>query len=91
MRVCVNNSPSGSVDDMMRLSPTNAKSDIPMEEERLRNIISDLQYQVEMLKEERSYFMNTCKNCTDCAKSNSCPIGVRGRKRSTMILEFKTR
>ena len=41
-------------------------------EETIKNVILDLQYKVDVLKQERQYLLNMCRNCETCAQRFCC-------------------
>lgn len=41
-------------------------------EETIKNVISDLQYKVDVLKQEKQYLLDMCRNCETCAQRFCC-------------------
>lgn len=38
----------------------------------IKNVISDLQYKVDVLKQEKQYLLDMCRNCETCAQRFCC-------------------
>lgn len=41
-------------------------------EETIKNVILDLQYKVDVLKREKQYLLDMCRNCETCAQRFYC-------------------
>jgi hypothetical protein len=43
-------------------------------EETIKNVISDLQYKVDVLKQEKQYLLDMCRNCETCRTAILLPV-----------------
>jgi hypothetical protein len=58
-------------------------------EETIKNVISDLQYKVDVLKQEKQYLLDMCRNCETCAQRFCCQY-CKNKTAKVIAIRIKT-